>query len=71
MPSPGRESIQISRRLLAIFDDLEQLVADTGRPERAEAVRRQRGLLVAGVLETYPDELQVRGSGSTGVAGRD
>ena len=35
----GRESIQISRRLLAIFDDLEQLVADTGRPERAEAVR--------------------------------
>ena len=54
----GRESIQISRRLLAIFDDLEQVVADTGRPERADAVRRQRGLLVAGVLETYPDELQ-------------
>ena len=54
----GRESIQISRRLLALFDDLEQVVTDTGRPERADAVRRQRGLLVAGVLETYPDELQ-------------
>jgi uncharacterized membrane protein len=54
----GRECIQISRRLLAIFDDLEQLVADTGRPERADAVRRQRGLLVAAVLESYPNELQ-------------
>ncbi len=54
----GHECIQISRRLLAVFDDLEQLVADTGRPERAEAVRRHRALLVAAVLESYPDELQ-------------
>lgn len=74
----GRECIQISRRLLAIFDDLEQLVVDTGRPERAVAVRRQRGLLVAAVLETYPSELQgaalqpdAMGLGSTGDPGRD
>lgn len=74
----GRECIQISRRLLAIFDDLEQLVATTGRPERAAAVQRQRGLLVAAVLEAYPSELQgaalqpdPMGLGSTGHPGRD
>ena len=54
----GRECIQISRRLLAIFDDLEQLVVDTGHPERAEAVRRQRALLVTAALDTYPEQLQ-------------